>query len=111
MTKKKNIAVTYFDAIKSLQQYAEFGINGNDLNTLQWYDDESVVPRPTNEEIEVEYQRLLALVGDTEYKKERYWRYPPITDYLDGVVKGDQAQIDKYIAECLAIKAKFPKPE
>ena len=71
----------------------------------------SVVPRPTNEEIEAEYQRLLALVGDTEYKKERYWRYPPITDYLDGVVKGDQAQIDKYIAECLAIKAKFPKPE
>jgi hypothetical protein len=40
MTKKKNIAVTYFDAIKSLQQYAEFGINGNDLNTLQWYDDD-----------------------------------------------------------------------
>jgi hypothetical protein len=71
----------------------------------------SVVPRPTNEEIEAEYQRLLALVGDTEYKKERYWRYPPITDYLDGVVKGDQAQIDKYIAECLAIKAKYPKPE
>ena len=70
MIEKKNITVTYFDAIKSLQQYAEFGINGDDLNTLQWYDDESVVPRPTNQEIEAEYQRLLGLVGDTEYKKE-----------------------------------------
>lgn len=37
--------------------------------------------------------------------------YPPMTDYLDGVVKGDQAQIDKYIADCLAVKAKYPKPQ
>jgi hypothetical protein len=36
--------------------------------------------------------------------------YPPMADYLDGVVKGDQAQIDKYIADCLAVKAKYPKP-
>jgi hypothetical protein len=36
--------------------------------------------------------------------------YPPMADYVDGVVKGDQAQIDKYIADCLAVKAKYPKP-
>lgn len=36
--------------------------------------------------------------------------YPPMSDYLDGVVKQDQAQIDKYIADCLAVKAKYPKP-
>ena len=36
--------------------------------------------------------------------------YPPMSDYLDGVVKGDQSQIDKYIADCLAVKAKYPKP-
>jgi hypothetical protein len=36
--------------------------------------------------------------------------YPPVTDYLDGIVKQDQAQIDKYIADCLAVKAKYPKP-
>lgn len=36
--------------------------------------------------------------------------YPPITDYIDGVVKGNQAQIDKYIADCLAVKANHPKP-
>jgi hypothetical protein len=35
--------------------------------------------------------------------------YPPATDYLDGVVKGDQAQIDKYISDCLAVKDKYPK--
>ena len=44
------------------------------------------------------------------YIEKRVEEYPPITDYLDGVVKGDQAQIDKYIADCLAVKAKYPKP-
>lgn len=36
--------------------------------------------------------------------------YPPMSNYLDGIVKADQAQIDKYIADCLAVKVKYPKP-
>jgi len=43
------------------------------------------------------------------YAEKRAAEYPSITDYIDGVVKGDQAQIDKYIADCLAVKAKYPK--
>ncbi len=42
------------------------------------------------------------------YKAQRAKEYPSITDYLDGVVKGDQAQIDAYIAACQAVKAKYP---
>lgn len=57
----------------------------------------------------------LALVqekqGRLAYKVKRVNEYPPIADYLDGVVKGDQAQIDAYIAACQAVKAKYPKPE
>lgn len=49
-------------------------------------------------------------VQTTEYQRKRAAEYPPMSDYLDGVVKGDQAQIDKYIADCLAVKAKYPKP-
>lgn len=45
------------------------------------------------------------------YAQKRAAEYPPITDYLDGVVKGDQAQIDAYIAACLAVKAKYPKEQ
>lgn len=48
---------------------------------------------------------------NTFYKTQRQSEYPPITDYLDAVVKGDQAQIDAYIAACQAVKAKYPKPE
>ena len=43
-------------------------------------------------------------------RAQRRREYPPIADYLDGIVKGDQAQVQKYIDECLAVKAKYPKP-
>jgi 2-keto-3-deoxy-L-rhamnonate aldolase RhmA len=59
--------------------------------------------------IDLEYDRLQAEEVTNAYKAQRAAEYPPITDYIDGVVKGDQAQIDKYIADCLAVKAKYPK--
>ena len=43
------------------------------------------------------------------YADKRKAEYPSIEDYLDGVVKGDQAQIDAYIAACQAVKDKYPK--
>jgi len=43
------------------------------------------------------------------YADLRKAEYPTYADYLDGIVKGDQDQIDKYIADCLAIKEKYPK--
>lgn len=50
------------------------------------------------------------LFGALNYAQKRALEYPPIADYIDGVVKGDQAQIDAYIAACLAVKERFPKP-
>jgi hypothetical protein len=46
----------------------------------------------------------------TGYISQRQSEYPPIEDYLDGIVKGDTAQVDKYIADCQAVKTKYPKP-
>jgi len=43
------------------------------------------------------------------HKHLRQEHYPPIEDYLDGIVKGDTAQVNKYIADCLAVKAAYPK--
>jgi hypothetical protein len=60
---------------------------------------------------EVAYDKdaVQAYVDDNAYIAKRTAEYPPITDYLDGLVKGDQAQMDKYIADCLAVKARHPK--
>jgi hypothetical protein len=42
-------------------------------------------------------------------KANRANEYPDFKEYLDGIVKGDDAQIQKYINDCLAVKAKYPK--
>ena len=60
---------------------------------------------------EVQYDKsvLEAYVNAHLYVEKRAIEYPPITDYVDGVVKGDQAQVQAYIDACLAVKAKYPK--
>jgi hypothetical protein len=64
-----------------------------------------------NENI-VEYDLAVinAKISANEYKRKRYSEYPLMADYLDGIVKGDQAQVQAYIDACLAVKAKYPKP-
>lgn len=44
------------------------------------------------------------------YQQLRIKEYPPATDYLDAVVKGDSVQLSTYAEACLAVKAKYPKP-
>ena len=51
-----------------------------------------------------------AYIDAHAYIAKRQAEYPPFTDYLDGIAKGDQAQINKYIADCQAVKTKYPKP-
>ena len=43
------------------------------------------------------------------YAQKRVAEYPPMADYIDGIVKGNQAQVDTYVAACMAVKAKYPK--
>jgi hypothetical protein len=87
------------------------------LNTLKQnainagYKEEDIeVKWVTDEELDIimEAQRQRDLDA-RPYGEKRKSEYPPMAEYLDGVVKGDQAQIDKYIADCLAVKAKYPK--
>lgn len=67
-----------------------------------------------NDESEIEELVRMTVENDfpelkPSYKELRREAYPPMSDYLDGIVKGDQAQVQKYIDDCLAVKAKFPK--
>ena len=86
---------------------AFFVMEGEDAydNIVKWF----VEVPPTKAQVEAEAEKIKAEFQATEYQRKRSSEYPPITDYLDGVVKGDQAQIDAYIAACQAVKAKYPK--
>jgi hypothetical protein len=80
----------------------------NSVHFLDSADYEYLLPAGS---VQITDEEAEALRPKTEltYAEKRAAEYPPMTDYLDGVVKGDQVQIDKYIADCLAVKAKYPK--
>jgi len=61
-------------------------------------------------QVTIDMDAVNAWTDPEAYKAQRQREYPPMTDYLDGIAKGDQAQIAKYIADCQAVKAKYPKP-
>jgi hypothetical protein len=64
-----------------------------------------------DEVVEYDLESVNNWIDTNNYKLKRAAEYPNFTDYLDGVVKNDQVQIQKYIDDCLAVKAKYPKPE
>lgn len=56
-------------------------------------------------DLDNDYDYLLS-----ECHKKRREEYPPVGEYLDAVVKGDEAQVSLYVQKCLEVKAKYPKP-
>ena len=80
----------------------------SDLNDIRWKDGHTTTPEEVVA-ISNKADYFESLYEAKSYARSRAAEYPPITDYLDGVVKGDQAQIDAYIAACQAVKAKYPK--
>jgi hypothetical protein len=96
-------------ALLKLRPNAQWDLNGDEYEGIVWKDTEQTIP--TKEEVEAKILELKAEIDANEYKEKRQAEYPSFIEYLDGIVKGDQAQIDKYIADCQAVKAKYPKPE
>lgn len=86
-----------------------------DEKNLVYAYDETQIPQKglvqitEQEKDELQRQKREAAFNALSYIEKRRSAYPPITDYIDGLVKNDKAQIDKYIEECKAVKAKYPK--
>ena len=97
------------DIIKSIlaiNPNAQVSVNAEDINQITWLNDTQ--PIPANQILAKQIE-LITEYNSNQYQRDRAKEYPDFKDYLDGIVKGDQAQIDKYIADCLAVKAKYPK--
>jgi len=70
---------------------------------------DNVAYNKDEQEVTYDNNAVEALVASEAYKEKRAAEYPPMTDYLDGIVKGDNAQVQAYIDACLAVKNKYPK--
>jgi len=102
--------ITISDAISSLLPDAEFVVENDNYDTIRWIKNKPLVC-PSKGEVLTEVERLKLEHQRTEYQRLRVAEYPDMKEYLDGVVKGDQQQIQAYIDACLSVKAKYPKPE
>jgi hypothetical protein len=80
--------------------------DGNGAYIKEWNLD---IAQPTEAQLNALESQATEVERLNLLKSNRANEYPDFKEYLDGIVKGDQAQIDKYIADCLAVKAKYPK--
>lgn len=97
------------DALMSLVPGAQWTLTGDGYEGLVWLSDDK--EQPAEESVYLEIARLQEEYDLLAYQRNRSLEYPNFLDYIDGIVKGDQEQIDAYIAACLAVKEKYPKPE
>ena len=98
---------TIIDAILSLKDDAKVILKDEDYNSIIWEDGNPT--GITKTQIETKLSELTTDYNSQDYARKRQEEYPPMEDYLDGIVKDDQAQIDKYIADCKAVKDKYAK--
>lgn len=96
-------------ALLSLRPNCNFSMANEDYSTLVYQDEN--LPKPTLKQLQAEVKRLEKVAKSQEYIKLRQKEYPDILEYIDGVVKGDQDQINSYIQKCAEVKAKYPKPK
>ena len=102
--------IDFSDALSSLYPTATWRVinDPTDYNNIIW---EDIIAKPTKQILEEEIIKLDLKQKSNEYKEKRISEYPDFCEYLDAVVKGDLAQQQAYIDACLAVKAKYPKPE
>ena len=103
-TKIKLYANKEIDFLKEVK--LQDNSDGKGVFIAEWNLD---IAKPT----EAQLNALEAQANEVErlnlVKANRSKEYPDFKEYLDGIVKGDNVQVQKYINDCLAVKAKYPK--
>ena len=95
----------YANAVKSLRPGCQFIAEASGIT--RW--DSPDLEQPSESDIQAEIVKLQAEYDSQSYSRARANEYPDYRDYLDAIVKGDEAQKQKYIDDCLAVKAKYKK--
>jgi hypothetical protein len=98
---------SYIDAVMSLVPGAQVSCV-EETGEIDWHKP-SVAPVTFNE-IENERERLGSLQMLNQYMEKRKREYPPIGDQLDALWKGG-VDAEAMLAQVMAVKAKYPKPE
>ena len=94
------------NALFSKYKGCEWSMNNEDYSTLEWFSED--VPKPTEEELIEECERLQVEYESKEYQRQRVKEYPSFAEQFDLLYHGGY---DAWKAEIDKVKEKYPKPE
>ena len=99
------------NALVSLRPGAEWNLNGDDYECLQWLEppeEGGGQSKPTKEEVITEIERLQAEYDYNQYQRNRATAYPSIQDQLDVLY---HQGYDGWKESINKVKEEYPKPE
>ena len=96
-------------ALISLYPGAQWTLNGEHYSGLEWLPGNDK-PKPTQEELEAEADRLHQVWLNNQYQRDRAKEYPAITDQLDMLYHDKLDGTTTWQDAVQAVKDKYPKP-
>ena len=99
-------------AIQKINPNAEVSVSGNDINTVQWHNGTTPIPKA---DIEAKMNEMANEPEQSNYVEQRRNAYPPVGDQLDMLwhtIDKDEKLQGKYFdfyQTLKTVKVKFPK--
>ena len=97
---------TVIKAILSINPNAEVSVSGNDINTIEWHNGTTPIPKA---DIEAKMIEVQAEYDAEEWKRNRQAEYPTHEDCIHALLDGGDT-LTELQAKRTAIKNKYPKP-
>ena len=97
---------TVIKAILKINPTAEVSVSGNDINTIEWHNGTTPIPKA---DIEAKMTELQAEYDAEEWKRNRQAEYPTHEDCIHALLDGGDT-LTELQANRTATKNKYPKP-
>ena len=101
--------ITKVMALQSIRPGAQWSWAGDEYDGLEWLD--QAQQKPSEEEIENERVRLVAMQPDKEAEQNRLNAYRSESDPLFFKAQRGEATIEEWKSKVAEIKARYPKSE
>ena len=96
---------TVIKAILKINPNAEVSVSGNDINTIEWHNGTTPIPKA---DIEAKMVELQAEYDAEEWKRNRQAEYPTHEDCIHALLDGGDT-LTELQSKRTATKTKYPK--
>jgi len=97
--------VRIIDAILKINPNAEVSVNKEDINSIEWHNGTTPIPKA---DIEAKMAEVQAEYDAEEWKRNRQAEYPTIDDCIHALLDGGDT-LTELQAKRTATKTKYPK--